>query len=191
MDRPLVWLESFASSPYAVPLLGLVSVIEASIAPIPPDVLLIAMAVARPRSAVRYALVCVAGSVAGAVAGYWIGASVFESIGGTVIGRLGLDASFRSVLGQYHDHPYAALLASGFTNIPFFVFTIAAGFRHTVDFGTFLAAVAAGRLVRFLTVGVLLYYYGPAVGRFLRRYFPAVSLAALVLFLLMIWCAKS
>jgi membrane protein YqaA with SNARE-associated domain len=190
IDRPLVWLESFASSSYAVPLLCVVSVIEASIAPIPPDVLLIAMAVARPRSSVMYALVCVAGSVAGAVAGYWIGASVFESVGGRAIGWLGLDASFHAVLVQYHDHPYVALLGSGFTNIPFFLFTIAAGFRHTVEFGTFLLAAAAGRLVRFLLVGALLYFFGPAVGRFLRRYFPAVSLAALVLFLLMIWFAK-
>jgi membrane protein YqaA with SNARE-associated domain len=189
--RPIVWLESLAASPYAVPLLFIVSAIEASLAPIPPDVLLIAMAVTRPRAAVMYALVCAAGSVAGAIAGYVIGASVFESVGGAAIGWLGLDASFQSVLGRYHDHPYWALLASGFANIPFFVFTIAAGYRHTVEFGTFLLAAATGRLVRFLLVGTLLALFGPAVGRFLRRYFPAVSLAALALFLLMIWLAKS
>lgn len=189
-ERPVIWLESFAASPYAVPMLVAVCLIESSILPIPPDALFIPMAVARPKSAFTFALICVAGSIVGGLGGYWIGMSVFESIGGRAIAALGLDASFHSVLAGYHAHPYAALLASGFTNIPYFIFTIAAGYRQTLDLATFVLAAAAGRLLRFLLLGALLYFFGAAVGRFLRRYFPAVSLGILVLFIGMILLAR-
>jgi membrane protein YqaA with SNARE-associated domain len=189
-ERVVAWLESAAASPYAVPMLIAVCLVESSILPIPPDALFIPMAIARPRFAIAFGLICAAGSVVGGLGGYWIGMSVFDQVGGRAIAALGLEASFHSVLAEYHAHPYAALLASGFTNIPYFIFTIAAGYRETLDLATFILAAASGRLVRFLLLGGLLYFFGPAVGRFLRRYFPAVSFALLALFVVMILVAR-
>jgi membrane protein YqaA with SNARE-associated domain len=191
VSRPRAWAERFAASPLAIPILFLVSLVEAALAPLPPDILLIAMAVGRPRSSLFFALVCAAGSTTGAILGYALGASVFEAVGGTAIHWLGLDGSFHWVLSRYHEHPFAALLASGFTNIPFFVFSIAAGYMHTVALGTFMIGASAGRLLRFLLVGGILFYFGPAMGRLLERYLLLVSLIVLVLFLVMIWFLKA
>lgn len=175
-------IESYAATPSAEPVLCGIACIEAAIFPIPPDILFLALAVARPVRSFRYATVCVAGSVSGAMAGYLLGAFLFAEVGERVLGALGLTQQLAAVLQMYHDHAWTTLLLAGFTNIPFSVFTIAAGFRRTIDPMTFFLGVLAGRAVRFYLLGLLLRLFGPAVKGFIDRYLPAVSFGVLVVF---------
>ena len=175
-------IESFAEKPYAEPALFAIAFVEASLVPLPPDILFLALAVARPRLSFRYATVCIAGSVAGAMAGYMLGAYLFEAAGEHLLGALGLGAQFSLVLRMYRDNAWTTLLLAGFTNIPFSVFTIAAGFRRTLDPMTLFLGALAGRAVRFYLLGLLLTLFGPVVKRLIDRYLPAVSFALVALF---------
>ena len=83
-------LASLARHPLALPALFAVALVEASLIPIPPDVLLIPLALARPRRTFLIASVCIAGSITGAMLGYAIGATLFEGIGEKVIALLGV-----------------------------------------------------------------------------------------------------
>lgn len=179
-------LEQFATKPSALPALFLISFIEGAIFPIPPDVLFLALAVSRPRASFLFATVCVAGSTAGAMLGYLIGWAFYESVGSGIVGFLGLTARFDAVLRMYHDNAWMTLLLAGFTNIPFAIFTLAAGFRRTLDPLTFFLGALAGRAVRFYALGLLLFLFGASVKRFIDRWLPAVSLALVALFVLTI-----
>jgi membrane protein YqaA with SNARE-associated domain len=188
--RAKEWIERFATRPSALPALFVISFIEGAIFPIPPDVLFIALAVSRPRASFLFATVCVAGSTAGAMVGYLIGALFYDTIGATVVAFLGFTARFDAVLQMYHDNAWTTLLLAGFTNIPFAIFTLAAGFRRTLDPMTLFLGALAGRAVRFYALGLLLFYFGPAVKRFIDRWLPAVSLGLVALFLLTIYLLR-
>jgi membrane protein YqaA with SNARE-associated domain len=178
-------IESFAERPSAEPVLFAMAFVEASLVPLPPDILFLALAVARPRLSFRFATVCIAGSVTGAMAGYMLGALLFDAVGERVLAMLGLTSQFSLVLQMYREHAWTTLLLAGFTNIPFSVFTIAAGFRRTLDPMTLFLGALAGRAVRFYLLGVLLTMFGPAVKRLIDRSLPAVSFGLLVLFVAM------
>jgi membrane protein YqaA with SNARE-associated domain len=176
-------IESFARHPLALPVLFLIAMIEASLLPIPPDVLFVALAVSRPRSSFLFATVCIAGSVTGAMLGYFIGARMFDLLGEPIIGVVGSGDRFDAVLRMYRDNPWTTLIAAGFTSIPFAVFTIAAGFRRTLDPGTLFLGALAGRVVRFYLLGLLLYLFGPVVKQWIERYLPSISFVMLCLFI--------
>jgi membrane protein YqaA with SNARE-associated domain len=173
---------AFVESPRALHTLFLTAMIEASLLPIPPDVPLVAMSVVRPRASFRYATVCIAGSVTGSMIGYALGAFLFDAAGEPLIAFLGMGGRFEHVLRLYHDNALLALVLAGFTNIPFAVFTLAAGFHRTLEPGTLLLGALLGRSVRFYLLALLLFLFGPAVRRFLDRYLALVSLALALLF---------
>jgi membrane protein YqaA with SNARE-associated domain len=177
------WLEHFARTPQALGALTLTAVVEAAVFPIPPDVLFIALSASHPRRAFVYALLCFVGSTIGAFLGYAIGYALFESVGRPVLGITGMEARFSSVLAAYREHVWPTLLLAGFTNIPFSVFTIAAGFRKTIDPVTFALAASAGRAIRFFSLGALLFVFGPRVKVLIDRYLPVISLAVLLAFI--------
>ena len=185
-SRSELWLESFAVKPYAVPLLFAVAFIEASLFPVPPDIPFIALATARLESTIRYTLVCIAGSCFGAVAGYLLGSWLYDSIGVGILQSFGFQGHFEALLLTYHENAVAALVGAGFTNIPFLVFTWAAGFRHTVDPVLFFVAVLAGRTLRFGLIGALFFFFGPSVVPLIKRYILFISFAFLILFIL-VW----
>lgn len=178
------WIEHFASKPYALWALSITACLEASVLPVPPDVLLIALAVARPKRSFFYAAICVAGSTAGALIGYYIGHAFFEVIGRYIVDFYGLQNRFDSVLILYKGHAWTAILLAGFTSIPFSIFTIAAGFNATIEVGTFIMATLAGRSLRFFLLAALLFVFGPAIKTYLDRYLERFSIAVGVLFIL-------
>jgi len=181
-ERSELWLQSFAARSYAVPLLFIIAFVEASLLPIPPDIPLIALAATRLRSTLRYTLVCISGSCVGAAAGYLLGSLLYDSIGIGVLRWLGFQSQFEALLQTYHQNAVTALIGAGFTNIPFLVFTWAAGFRHTVDPALFIVAVLAGRTLRFGLVGGLFFFFGPSVVPLIRRYIVIISIVFLILF---------
>ena len=184
-----VWLEGFAAKPHATVALLCCAFIEASIFPTPPDVLLIALGVTRPRRSILYSLLVVFGSSVGALLGYYLGNAVFDFVGNRLVALFGAGAQFESLLNDYHRNAFLVLFLSGFTSIPFMVFTMAAGFHATVDLPTFVVGVCCGRLIRFLPIGVALFYVGPKVkyylDHYLHRTIVIMSLVIIAFFIVM------
>ena len=178
------WVESFAEKPYALWALFWIAFVEASFFPIPPDVLLIALAVATPKKSFKFALICTAGSVVGAYFGYYIGYAFFETVGRPILKFYGVVDQFQFILEKYRDNAILALFIAGFTPIPYKVFTIAAGFNQTVDLVTLTIGSFIGRSSRFLLVGALLYFFGAKIKIFIDTYFDKLSLAFVALFIL-------
>ena len=152
---------------------------EASFFPVPPDVLLIPMVLARPRRAWWLAGVCTAGSVAGAALGYWIGYAVFDQIARPVVHFFHAEQQYRAVLALYARYGFAAILIKGLTPIPFKLVTIAAGAAH-FDLGQFFLACAITRGGRFFLVeAVPLRFFGDRARHFIERHLAPVTWAVL------------
>jgi len=184
------WVESFARKPYALWALFFIAFVESSFFPIPPDVLLIALAVANPKQSFKFAAICTAGSVSGAFLGYYIGYAFFESIGSRIVDFYGFSDQFQFVLDKYRENAWFAIIFAGFTPIPYKVFTIAAGFNETIDLGTLAFASLVGRASRFFLVGALLFVFGPRMKEYLDRYLGRLTLALGLLFILGIITVK-
>ncbi len=161
-----------------------IAFVESSFFPIPPDVLLIALAVANPKQSFKFAAICTAGSVSGAFLGYYIGYAFFESIGSRIVDFYGFSDQFQFVLDKYRENAWFAIIFAGFTPIPYKVFTIAAGFNETIDLGTLAFASLVGRASRFFLVGGLLFVFGPRIKEYLDRYLGRLTLALGLLFIL-------
>jgi membrane protein YqaA with SNARE-associated domain len=176
------WVESFAAKPYALWALFVIAFVESSFFPIPPDVLLIALCVANPRQSFKFALICTLGSVSGAFLGYYIGYAFFETIGSKIVDFYGMGEKFQMVLDKYRENAWTALIVAGFTPIPYKVFTIAAGFRETIDLTTLALASLVGRAARFFLVGGLLFVFGPKMKEWLDKYLERMTIALAILF---------
>jgi len=184
------WTLHWINTPYATPALFAVAFAEASFFPIPPDVLLIALSVARPKRSFWYAAVCTAGSVTGAFLGYYIGYAFFETIGSRIVAFYGFTDQFQIVLDKYRENAWLAIFVAGFTPIPYKVFTIAAGFKETIDLTTLALASLVGRASRFFLVGGLLYLFGATMKEYLDKYLERLTLALGILFILGILTIK-
>ena len=159
---------ALAGHRHALAMLGLIAFIEASIFPIPPDVLLIPMVLAARRRAWLIAAVCPAGSVLGGVAGYAIGAFLFESLGRPLFEFYGYMAAFNSFQAYYNEWGAWIVAGAGLTPFPYKVITIASGVT-ALDPVVFLVASALSRGLRFFLVAALLWYFGPAIRGFAER----------------------
>lgn len=175
------WVESFAAKPYALWALFFIAFIEASFFPIPPDALLLALAVLYPKRSYVFAAVCTVGSVLGAFLGYYIGYAFFELIGSRILEFYGAMEQFESVLVTYREHGFVAIVFAGFTPIPFKVFTIAAGFNLTIPLTTLALAALIGRSLRFFLVATFFYFLGPQIKIYIDRYFDIFAVAFMVL----------
>ena len=159
------WVLSWASSPYGTWALFVLAFCESSFFPIPPDVLLIALAVGKPRKALRFALVCSVGSVLGGCLGYLIGWQFMAGVGDRIIAFYGLGAKYAYIQQLYSTYDAWAIAIAGFTPIPYKVFTISAG-AFDISFAVFVLASALSRSARFFIVGALIYRFGPAIQQF-------------------------
>jgi membrane protein YqaA with SNARE-associated domain len=175
------WVESYADKPYAEWALFAIAFMESSFFPIPPDVLLIAMAVITPKKAFRYALVCSLGSVLGGVFGYYIGYFFFETIGQPILTFYGAQGHYDTVKQLYSEHAFWAILSAAFTPIPYKVFTIAAG-TFEVSLTTLIVASIIGRSGRFFLVAGLFYFFGAPIKKFIDKYFELLTVVFLILF---------
>ena len=183
LHRIKAWVEGFAQKPNALWALFIIAFVESSFFPIPPDVLLIALAVTNPKKSFLYAGICMLGSVCGAFLGYYIGYAFFETIGSGILEFYGVSEQFQSVLDRYRENAWLTIFVAGFTPIPYKVFTIAAGFRETIDLGTLALASFVGRGARFFLVGGLLYFFGPRMKEYLDKHLEKLTLALAILFI--------
>ena len=145
------WVLHWADTPYGTWALFLLAVAESSFFPIPPDVLLIALCVARPERAFTYALLCSLGSILGGCLGYLIGWQFMASIGNRIVAFYGLADKVAYIETLYNTYDAWAVGIAGFTPIPYKVFTIAAGFFE-MNFLVFAVASAISRSARFILV---------------------------------------
>jgi len=176
------WVLSWAETPYGVPALGLLAFAEASFFPVPPDVLLIALCLALPTKAYRYALVATLGSAAGGVLGYGIGWGVWEAMSGYFFQYVpGFSAEgFDQVGALFDQYDFWTVFAAGFTPIPYKIFTIAAG-AFQINFPIFVGASIISRGLRFFLVAGLFYYLGRPARVFIEKYFNLLTILSLVL----------
>lgn len=177
------WILHWADTPYGTWALFLLAFCESSFFPIPPDILLIALAVAVPAKALKYALVCSVGSVLGGVLGYLIGWQFMAAIGERIVAFYGLEGKVDFIEGVYQRYDAWAVGIAGFTPIPYKVFTIAAG-MFKVNFWVFLVASLVSRSARFFILGGLIHAFGPRIQRFIDRYFNTLAVAFCVLLVL-------
>ncbi|RLB55945.1 MAG: DedA family protein [Deltaproteobacteria bacterium] len=187
------WTLSWAETKYGGPALFVLAFMEASFFPIPPDVLLMALSLSKPKRAFAYALVCTAGSVSGAILGWYIGTSLWASFGiAAECSQYGGGAwlfdhipgfacsKFGTVEGLYQDNALIALFTAAFTPIPFKIFTVAAGVFH-IALPTLLMASFIGRGARFFLVGGLIWKFGPPIKKFIEQRFELLTLVFAIL----------
>ena len=174
------WVLKWADTSYGSWALFILAFSESSFFPIPPDVLLIALAVGKPKKAFKFALICSVGSVLGGLVGYLIGWQFMEVVGHKVIAFYGLSEKVAYIGSLYNQYDAWAVGIAGFTPIPYKVFTITAG-AFRIHFLIFLLASAVSRSARFFLVGGLIFMFGPRIQVFIDKYFNILAVAFTVL----------
>jgi membrane protein YqaA with SNARE-associated domain len=160
LRRAYAWCIAAAHKPHAPWIMGALSFGESSVLPIPPDVMMIPMALARPEKAWFYATLCTATSVAGGLIGYLIGAALYDSVGQWLIHLYGYGERVELFREAYLRYGAWIILLKGLTPIPYKIVTITSGFA-AYPLVPFVACSIAARGVRFYLFAFLLNRYGP------------------------------
>lgn len=170
------WTLSLAARPWAPWALGTVSFTESSFFPIPPDVMLVPMALARPERAYFYATITTITSVLGGVLGYVIGALLFESIGIRVIEFYGMTEKAAAFRTLFAEHGHWTIMIAGFTPVPFKMITIISGFAG-YDIWMFILLSLLTRGARFFLLAALLHHFGAWIRDIIDRHFALLTSA--------------
>jgi membrane protein YqaA with SNARE-associated domain len=176
------WTLSLSARPGALWALAIISFVESSIFPIPPDVLIIPMILAARARAWVIAGVATLASVLGGFAGYAIGYFLFQEIGQPILDFYGYAEAFEEFRLKYNEWGFWIVAAAGFTPFPYKVITIASG-AFGIDLLTFALASAVSRGARFYLVAALLWKFGPPIKAFIERY---LGLLTAIFFVLLI-----
>lgn len=153
------WCIAAAHKPYAKWMMGFVSFIESSFFPIPPDVMLIPMSLARPEKAYSYAFLCTWTSVAGGVLGYAIGALLYDTVGLWLINLYGYGDKMEVFREAYAKWGALLILGKGVTPIPYKLITITSGFAG-YNLLMFIGLSVIARAIRFYVIAFLIHRYG-------------------------------
>jgi len=164
------WTLKKAEHKYSSWILSIVSFSESSFFPIPPDVLLIPMIIAKRTKAWTYALICTLSSVLGGIAGYAIGFFLFNSIGILIIEFYHLSNSFNSFENYYKEYGILIVLGAGFTPFPFKFITIASGV-FSLNIFLFILTAFVARGLRFYLLACLLFIFGEKIKILIDKYF--------------------
>jgi membrane protein YqaA with SNARE-associated domain len=169
------WILKLSESPRAGWALFGVSAAEASFFPIPPDVMLVPMCIAKREKAWEFAAIATAGSVIGGLFGYAIGALLYETIGHWLIHLYGGEQAMENYKHLFAEHGHWIILLKGLTPIPYKVVTIAAGVaEYSIPMFIILSIIT--RAARFYMVSAILYYAGPSARDFIEKQLGLVTL---------------
>ena len=168
-DRALTW----SAHRHAPAYLGALSFAESSFFPVPPDVMLAPMVLARPARAMYLAALTTITSVLGGLAGYLIGWFAIDAVM-PLLERFGYVEAFQRAEAWFGDWGFWAILIAGFSPIPYKVFTIAAG-SLAMPLLPFTAASIVGRGARFFLVAWLVAWGGPKVEARLKQYIDIIG----------------
>jgi len=178
------WVLKWSDSKYGLAALVIMAFAEASFFPIPPDVLLIALALGARSKALKFGLFCSIGSIVGAIFGFgighflwWTGAGEFSGLAQfffDIIPGFSHDL-FYSIQDKYDVWNFWIIFTAGFTPIPFKIFTVTAG-AFDINFTLFLIASTISRTARFLLVSGLIWKYGEPIRGFIDQYFNKLAI---------------
>lgn len=153
------WCIEAAHKPHAMWTMGAIAFAESSFFPVPPDVMLIPMALAYPQRAYAMAAWCTVASVLGGVVGYAIGALLYDSVGAWLIGLYGYGDKVEMFRSAYAQWGAWIILLKGLTPIPYKIVTITSGFAG-YNFLLFIVFSVIARSGRFFLLAFLLHRYG-------------------------------
>jgi membrane protein YqaA with SNARE-associated domain len=170
-DWTIHWSGS-KNAPYA---LFSIAFIESSFFPVPPDVLLITMTIAQRKKWFRYAAICTAGSVCGALFGYFIGWALYETVGKFIVETYNLQAVMEIIGRKYQENAFFTVFTAAFTPIPYKAITISAGL-FKIPLVTLVIASIIGRAGRFFMVAGALRLFGKKIADSIEKYFDILSI---------------
>ena len=182
-----IWVEGFAETDWAILVLIVGTFLESLISPIPPDPLLIAMSVLQPSLAIYFSLVATIASVLGALLGHWIG----KKYGRLVLRKFVSEDKILVGEKLFDKYGVWAVLLAAITPIPYKVFAILAGVLK-LDVKRFLIASIIGRGIRYLSFGIVLYFFGEDIRVLMEDYFDNLTLLIIIGFIgsiVAIWAA--
>jgi membrane protein YqaA with SNARE-associated domain len=182
------WTLSLAESPRATWALAAIAFAESSFFPIPPDVILVPMSLARPKRAWFYAGICTIASVAGGIMGYAIGWLLWDSVGQWLINLYGYGSRMDAVKAGYDQWGWLFILVKGLTPIPFKLVTIVSGLL-AYNFPLFVLLSLITRGARFFLLAGLLHKFGGPIKDLLERHFATFMIAIVVMIVGGFWLA--
>ena len=170
-----------AGHPQASKWLAGIRFAESSFFPIPPDVMLAPMCLAKPERSWWYALVCTIASVLGALLGYAIGYFFFKAVGLPILEFYGVTDKFELFATSFNEQGWIVVLLAGFTPLPFKVITIAAG-STAMPLPILIGAAIIARSARFFLVAALLRFFGPPMKNWIDNNFALATTVVGILF---------
>ena len=174
------WTLRLASHRHAIRSMAVISFCESSFFPIPPDVMVVPMVLARRDQAYLIATVCTISSVLGGMLGYAIGYFLWDTVGQWLIDVYHMAERMESLRLLYSEWGAWVILIKGFTPIPFKLVTIASGF-FAFNFPLFVLLALITRGARFFLIAWLLKRYGAPMQEFIERRLTLVGWTFLIL----------
>ena len=176
-----------SAKPKAEIFLGSIAFIESSFFPIPPDLLLLPMALARPLKWIRLAIIATFFSVLGGVFGYFIGVFLWDTIGQSIIDFYHLENQFDVFKNNYNEKGALIVFIAGFTPIPYKLITISSGGMH-LDLMTFIVASLLSRGARFFILTGIIRIFGDTAKKIIDKYFGMLTLSiGLIVIIIFSW----
>jgi membrane protein YqaA with SNARE-associated domain len=182
------WVFRLAAKPWAPKALAAVSFIESSVFPIPPDVMLVPMCLAKPQRAFYYAGLCTIASVLGGLLGYAIGALLYDTVGQFLINLYGYGDKMDAFRAAYAEWGAWIILIKGATPIPYKLITIASGFAG-YNLAWFVGLSVITRGIRFYLIAGILYFWGEPARRFIEKRLGLVLFLFVVIFIVGFYAA--
>ncbi len=183
------WVLGLSEKSIGPAALFVIAMSESIFFPIPPDILLIALAIGNRKKALYFGLITVSGSIIGAVIGYFIGYNLwwsatdtfspfanffFEHIPGFTI------EGFHRIQLLYEQYNFYVIFSAGFTPLPYKIFTLTAG-AYAINFPMFVIASIMSRGARFLLIAILIRQFGSPIKDFIDKYFNLLAIVFTVL----------
>ena len=180
LKRTYNWTLEKAGHKNAKWYLSLISFAESSFFPIPPDILLIPMALASKAKALFYAFMCTLFSVLGGILGYAIGYFFYNSVGIYIVEFYHLENSFSVFENYYKEFGILIVLGAGITPFPYKFITIASGV-FGLNIFLFVIVSIIGRGLRFYLIAILLYFFGEKIKLIIDKYFNILTIVFFIL----------
>ena len=180
LKRLYNWTLDKANHKNAKWYLSLISFAESSFFPIPPDILLIPMALASKTKAIFYAFICTFSSVLGGILGYAIGYYFYNTVGIYIVEFYHLENSFSIFENYYNEFGMLIVLGAGITPFPYKFITIASGV-FGLNIFLFIFVSIIGRGFRFYLIAILLYFFGEKIKLIIDRYFNVLTIVFFIL----------
>ena len=177
------WTIKLSATRYALWALAIVAFAESSFFPIPPDLLLIPLIIAKPKNAYLIAFIAMIASVLGGGLGYYIGLKLYETVGIIIINFYHAQQLFLEFQAQFNKYGAAAVLFAGVTPFPYKIITISSGIAGMPIYQFFIFSIIA-RSARFFIIAILLRLYGEPIRNFIERHLNLLFIIFMVLLVL-------